>query len=230
MSAMHEGHRERVRDKYKANGLDGFSPHEVLELLLFYTNKRSDTNDAAHALIERFGSLTAVLEASYDELLTVEGVGDAAATLITLIPNLFRRYETEKASAVRDVTDAESAAAFLRSRFFGLKTERAGALFLDSVGRPLNFVILSEGSLDFAGLDLRKAVRLALQNNAASVVIAHNHPGGAAAPSKADIEATKSLAAAFEPLGITLSDHIVFSDNDYFSMAASPALKGVFGR
>ena len=98
--SIHSGHRERMREKYRAAGLDAFSSHEVIELLLFYANKRSDTNPVAHRLIEHFGSLPAVLEAEYDDLIKVDGVGDTAATLITLMPHLFRRYTSEKAEKI----------------------------------------------------------------------------------------------------------------------------------
>lgn len=227
---MHEGHRKRMREKYRRNGLESFADHEVLELLLFYANKRSDTNETAHRLMERFGSLSAVLEASYDELSQVEEIGDVAATLITMVPALFRRYSDDKVSSIKEINDVEQAVGFLKPKFFGLNTERAAMIFLDSLNRVSNFVFLCEGSLNTTQLDLRKCIQLALNNNASSAILAHNHPKGIASPSRADVETTEALVAALAPIGITLSDHIILSDTDWFSMASHEKLATLFQR
>ncbi len=218
---MHEKHRERVREKYKANGLEGFAAHEVLELLLFYSNKRSDTNPVAHRLIERFGSLPAVLEASYDDLLKVDGVGDATATLISLIPELFRRYHQDKTNKIKSIKSADDAKSYLIPKFFGVNNERVGMVCLDAQGRINNFIYVTEGSLKMAQVDIRKAAQLALQNNAESVIIVHNHPDGVATPSRSDVEATKALINAFGTIGIRVADHIIVNDSEVFSMASS---------
>ncbi len=215
---MHEGHRERVREKFKQNGLDGFSAHEVLELLLFYSCPRGDTNATAHRLMERFGSLSAVLEAPYEELKAVEGIGDAAATLMSLVPQLFRAYTADKASKVTVLDSVEAVVAFLRPRFFGLTTEHIGLLCLDITGRVNNFTFLSSGSLKIAQVDVRKAAQTALRNNAESVILAHNHPGGLPNPSQADLETTKTLIRTFQAINIRVTDHVIFSDDAYFSM------------
>lgn len=227
-ASVHAGHRDRVREKYNANGLDGFADHEVLELLLFYANKRGDTNPAAHRLIERFGSLSAVLEASYDDLVRVEGIGDSAATLITMVPRLFRRYSADKVEKVKVISDFEDAKAFLVPRFFGLQNERAGIICLDSQGRINNFVFVSDGSLKLAQIDVRKIAQLALQNNADSIILAHNHPGGFASPSRNDVETTKLLINALGLINIRVADHIIISDAEAFSMAANPRFAPVF--
>lgn len=225
---MHEGHRKRVREKYSINGLDSFADHEVLELLLFYANKRGDTNEIAHRLLERFGSLSAVFEASYDELLQVTDVGDVAATLITMMPKLFRRYSEDKVSSITEINSFEDAAAYLKPKFFGLRTERTAMLLLNSQNKINNLVFVHEGSLNASQLDLRKCMQLALNNSTSSVILAHNHPLGVASPSKADVETTQIFINAFEPIGISLSDHIIFSDSNAFSMAGNPKLAYLF--
>ncbi|MBR2957156.1 MAG: DNA repair protein RadC, partial [Clostridia bacterium] len=159
---MHEGHRKRIREKYRRNGLEGFADHEVLELLLFYANKRSDTNETAHRLIKRFGSLSAVLEAPYDELVQVEDIGDVAATLITMVPALFRRYSADKVSSITEISSSQQAIDYSKPKFFGLSTERGALIFLDSQNRVKNFLFVCEGSLNATSLDIRKCVQLAL--------------------------------------------------------------------
>ena len=225
---LHAGHRERVREKFVKSGLDGFADHEILELLLFYANPRGDTNPIAHELINRFGSVSAVLEASYDDLVTVKGIGDAAATLINLMPQLFRRYSQDKADAVRNISDMKSAADYLVPRFYGFAIERVGVLCLDAQGRIKNFVFASEGSLNLAHIDPRRIAQIALQNNAESIILAHNHPDGLAVPSRSDIETTKSLINALGLINIRVADHLIISDGESFSMASSPKFAPLF--
>ena len=227
---MHEGHRKRIREKYRRNGLDGFADHEVLELLLFYSNKRSDTNETAHRLLERFGSLSAVLEAPYDELVQVEDIGDVAATLITMVPALFRRYSADKVSSITEIGSAQQAIDYSKPKFFGLSTERGALIFLDSQNRIKNFLFVCEGSLNTTSLDIRKCVQLALNNNASSVILVHNHPTGVASPSRKDVETTQALVATMAPIGIAVSDHIILTDSDAFSMASHERLATIFQR
>ena len=227
---MHEGHRKRIREKYRSNGLDGFADHEVLELLLFYSNKRSDTNETAHRLLQRIGSLSAVFEASYEELVQVEDIGDVAATLITMVPALFRRYSADKVSSITEIGSAQQAIEYSKPKFFGLSTERGAMIFLDTQNRVKNFMFVCEGSLNTTSLDIRKCVQLALNNNASSVILVHNHPTGVASPSRADVETTRALVTAMAPIGITVSDHIILTDSDAFSMASHERLATIFHR
>lgn len=227
---MHEGHRKRIREKYRRSGLENFADHEVLELLLFYANKRSDTNETAHRLIQRFGSLSAVLEASYDELVQVEDIGDVAATLITMVPALFRRYSDDKVSGITEIGSVQQAIDYVKPKFFGLSAERGALAFLDSQNRVKNFMFVCEGSLNTTSLDIRKCVQLALNNNASSVILAHNHPTGVASPSRTDVETTQAFVAAMAPIGINVSDHIILSDSDAFSMASHERLAYIFSK
>ena len=225
---MHEGHRERVREKFRQTGLNGFSSHEILELLLFYASPRGDTNPTAHRLMERFGTLSAVLEAPYEELIAVEGVGDVSATLLGLMPELFRRYAADKASKITVMDSVDAVVNYLRPRFFGLTTEHIGMLCLDISGRINNFSFLSDGSLKLAQLDVRKAAQVALRNNAESVILAHNHPGGLPNPSRADLNTTQTLVHTFRAINIRVTDHIIFSDDDYFSMSQCERFSSIF--
>ena len=224
---MHEGHRERLRRRFLQEGLDNFDELQVLELLLFYAIPRRDTNPIAHALREQFGSLSGVLEAPVSALAQVPGMGENAATLIQLVTATSRYYMVQRSRAGQALNTVERCGAYLTPRFFGLRDEAVCALCLDAKCKPLACRILGRGSVNAAGVPIRKIVEFALSVNATSVVLAHNHPSGIALPSHEDIAATERLSAALDAVGVILADHIIVSDEDFVSMAASGVYRPV---
>lgn len=219
--SIHEGHRERVRKRFLQEGLDSFTDIQVLEFLLFYCISRRDTNPIAHALLERFGSLSQVLEAPVEELCKVDGIGESTAVFLRLIPQAGRFYLKDRVSQVKILSSLESCAAYLVPFFFGQRVEMVYLLCLDAKCKLLNCTRIAEGNVNAAGLSVRKVVETALAANATSVVLAHNHPGGLAIPSKEDILTTSRVSAALDAVDIHLSDHIIVADNDYVSMVQS---------
>ena len=218
---MHEGHRARVKKRFLEEGLDHFSDIQALELLLFYALPRVDTNPIAHGLLDRFGSLSQVLEASPEELCKVPGVGENGALLLNLIPQMGRFYMTDRAKSATILTSLEQCAEFLVPRFFGRKLETVFLLCLDAKCKVLCCKELGEGSVNSTGLSIRRVVETALGVNASSVVLAHNHPSGLAIPSPEDIQTTRRIAMALQAVEITLVDHIIVADDDYVSIAMS---------
>ena len=218
---MHDGHRERLKERFRTEGLDGFTEVQVLELLLFYSVPRKDTNEIAHALLEKFGTLAQVLDANPADLEKVPGMGSSSALFLKLLSAAGRRYQisrTESASILRTV---EQCGAYLQPRFFGRKHEAVFLLCMDAKCKVLACKQVGEGSVNSAGVPIRRVVETALSANATMVVLAHNHPSGLALPSADDIQTTKRLAVALDTVEITLIDHLVFSDDDYVSMAQS---------
>ncbi len=219
--AVHDGHRERLKERFRTEGLDGFTEVQVLELLLFYSVPRKDTNEIAHALLEKFGTLAQVLDANPADLEKVPGMGSNSALFLKLLSAAGRRYQisrTESASILRTV---EQCGAYLQPRFFGRKHEAVFLLCMDAKCKVLACKQVGEGSVNSAGVPIRRVVETALSANATMVVLAHNHPSGLALPSADDIQTTKRLAVALDTVEITLIDHLVFSDDDYVSMAQS---------
>ena len=221
---MHEGHRDRVKKRFRQEGLDHFSDIQALELLLFYGIPRVDTNPIAHALLDRFGSLSQVLEASPEELMKVPGVGENAALLLTLIPQMGRFYMVDRSSRVTILQTLEQCANFLVPHFFGRKVETVFILCLDAKCKLLCCKELGEGGPNSTGVSIRKIVETAIGVNAATVVLAHNHPSGLALPSDADKLATKRLKKLFTAVDIELRDHLIFVDEDMVSMRDSGLL------
>ena len=218
---MHDGHRERLKERFVQNGLDNFEDHEVLELLLFYCMPRINTNDIAHELIRTFGGLPGVFEATPDELQKVTGIGKNAAVFLNLISSATRYYQVEKAEVAIPMTTVEQFGQAFTPLFSGRRNEMIYLLCLDAKCKRICCTLLSEGSVNCAGVSVRKIVERALAVNATSVVLAHNHPSGVAVPSSEDIHTTMQAAKALKAVGVALLDHIVVADDDYTSMTLS---------
>ena len=211
---MHKEHRSRMKDRFLAEGIDSFEPHEILELLLYYSIPQKDTNELAHTLIDRFGKLSAVFDAPYDDLLSVPGVSEHTATLIKLIPALSRRYALEKNSKILLAT-VEDVGKFLCARFLGVTEETVLLVLLDNKFRLIECVKVHEGSVNSSAITMRKLVELALFKRASFAYLAHNHPGGIAIPSSDDIYTTKQAARAFDLIEIKLLGHIVVAGDTF---------------
>ena len=224
--SIHDGHRQRLKQRFLEEGLDHFSQVQVLELLLFYAIARKDTNPIAHALLDRFGSLAQVLEAPVEELCKVPGVGDSAATLIHLAKDLGRYYQVSRSSEISILPTLDDCAQYLMPYFYGRTLETVYLLCLDAKCKVLCCREIGEGSVNSAGISVRKVVETALGANASSVVLAHNHPSGLAIPSNEDIHTTRRIAGALRSVEIQMVDHIIVGDADYISFAQSGAPYG----
>ena len=218
---IHDGHREKMRQRFLKSGLDAFADHEALELLLYYAIPRRDTNPIAHALMERYGSLSAVLAAPVEDLKKVEGVGESAAILLKLAPQLYRKAKMSDAEQETILSSVERVGAYLLERFAGEKNEVVYQLCLDRKGKLLVCKKLGEGGVTSADLDIRRLVENALLTGASAVVLAHNHPSGVALPSRDDYAATDRAKTALAVVGVALTDHIIVADGDFVSMADS---------
>ena len=219
--SIHDGHRQRMRQRFRQEGLDNFSDVQVLELILFYAIPRQDTNPIAHALLDRFGSISRVLDATPEELEKVPGVGANAATLLSLTTAVGRYYQVDKAMNVDILHTLNDCGEYLKPFFYGRRNETVFLLCLDAKCKVLCCKEMGEGSINSAGVPIRRIVETALAANATSVVLAHNHPSGIARPSCEDVQTTRRVAAALSAVEIQLADHIVVADDDFTSMVQS---------
>ena len=218
---VHSGHRERLKARFSETGLRGFSPHEVLELLLFFAIPRQDTNPIAHRLLEKFGSISGVFDASEPSLKEVEGIGDNAACLLKLIPEVARLYEESKNSIGLILTQTETIAQYIIPKFIGKNNEHILVICLDQKGKLLSSKFLSEGSIDRVSVNIREIAKYALEMQASNIILAHNHTHGLALPSNADIMATEALVKALLPLSVSVYDHYIVAQDDCVSMRDS---------
>lgn len=220
MASIHDGHRGRTKTEFLARP-ESFPDHKLLELLLFYAIPQRDTNVLSHDLIERFGSLSGVLDALPEELKKVPGVGDHAIALLKAVKELSGRYLASRTSMDDIVGSRKDAARLLRPYFFGARNERVCIVAMDGKGKSLGVRLIGEGNVNAAEVTTRKVVETALSLNAMQVILAHNHVSGLALPSPEDKATTRYLAKVLETVGITLVDHMIFSDDDMVSLRDS---------
>ncbi len=224
---LHKDHRQRVRTQFLSNGIEAMPDHNVLEMLLFYSVPRRDTNELAHKLIDTFGSLRGVLDAPADKLMEVKGVTECTTAMLTLMPQLFRRYADADKKKISLLNTDEMQAYFI-DKFVGCTVERLYMLCFDGAGRVNNCCLLNEGTLNNVALDRRTVLDTAFRCSAESVAFAHNHPNGVAAPSRDDILATQELVSLFSAVDIKVIDHIIVSGDEACSMAKSQRFAALF--
>lgn len=225
----HEGHRQRMKERFLVNGLDGFSDHEVLELLLFYAIPYRDTNPLAHELVRQFGNWMQVVNADYRDLVTVPGVTPHVASLLTLVGQAAAKYYRDTvAGDVVQLYDTEMMIDYLIPWFLGEKNESVVLLSLDNKRKVLNTTRIFEGSVNSAQFNVRLAVQQALRDNATQIVLAHNHPNGFCFPSQADVSTTEYMAQVLKPLDIRLIDHMIISEGDCLCMSRLEATRHIF--
>lgn len=218
---IHANHRERVRKRYLDGGAQAFPDHNLLELLLFFSIPREDTNDIAHLLLKEFGSFSGVFDASYEDLQRVKGIGPNSALHIKLITDVARRYMVDRADEKQSIDTSDAAIEYLRHRFIGLENETAILLCLDGKECVKRITEYTSNSSTGIILEINKVVVDALNCDAKGIVLAHNHIHGFAVPSREDDETTQQIAKTLENLGITVCDHLIFSKEEVFSYAKS---------
>lgn len=216
---LHSGHRSRLKTKFLEHGFDAFDEHNILELLLFYSVPRADTNPMAHMLLNKFGNIAGVFEAPEHELTQIPGIGKKSAGLLKLIPEIAERYLASKASAPFIVASADHAGEYLLPYFAMELDEAAYILCLDGKGKVIGCRKLHCKPIDSPDFSTRAIVEAALYDNATAVIIAHNHTNGIALPTDEDIAATRKIEAALALVGVTLFDHLVVADDDFISFA-----------
>lgn len=217
---IHDGHRGRMRARFLKAGLNGFQPHEALELLLQFAIPQKDTNGIAHNLMDRYGSLAAVLRAPVEDLQTVNGIGEYSAVLLHLVLQINDMAEREAGQRKTQVIDSSrKAGEFLTKCLAGKTTEVIYMLSLNASCELLHCECLEEGSVNRAHLSVQKVVKEAILHSASRVILGHNHPGGSTELSAEDIEVTARVKAALATIDVTLDDHIIVANKEFVSMS-----------
>jgi len=214
----HEGHRKKLKKRFLTEGLDHFEDHNILELILFFAIPRRDTNEVAHALLSKFGSLSRVFEAGIEDLCRVDGIGENAAHLIKTYPAVAKRYYADRFQPSKQLREYALTGQELVLHFAGLETEQAYALFYDNSLGFCGDGIIHEGSLNSVAFYLRRLCDEAVRNNASYLILAHNHPHGLPIASAEDLSTTKVVRSFLAQMDITLIDHFIVGENRFSSI------------
>ncbi len=221
---IHKNHRQRLREKFSNAVEEGnvdnvLEDHELLELLLFTAIPRKNTNDLAHYLMNEFGSLSGVVDADKEQLMSIDGIGEQAATVIKLISSLVKRY-------INDVNDIKNARltplninSYIKNLFYGHTNEIAYLLFLDKDCVVKKIKRLTSGTVNATPIYPREVVKLAVNERFPYVILAHNHPNSNSMPSAADMEITKIIDKALSFVEVRLVDHVIVAKDKVTSLA-----------
>ena len=219
---IHDQHRARMREKAEKVGLENLPEHEQLEMLLYAVVPRENTNETAHLLLKRFGSIYGVLTADLESLREVPKVGTRTADFLHQMLSYLGIAERSKMlyfadqSLVMDTT--EKMGHYLKSLFLGCMIEKFYLVSLSSSKRVIAFDLIAEGTVDEAPVYLSNIASCAIQRKASFVILAHNHPGGNPNPSAADLEETRRIAEALSIFPIKVLDHMILAGNDWCSV------------
>ena len=219
-----QGHRERIREKFLNNGIDGFAEYEILELLLTYCIPRKDTKPIAKELLNKFKSLDNVFKADLDKLSVIDGLGKNSVAFLKLIgdlPSIVYKDELKNKKLIEKetfkISNKDILLKYLRNKIGYEEIEKFYVLYLSSSNEVIEFEENSVGTLDRSSVYPREIYKKIINLNAKSIILAHNHPSDNITPSKCDIDLTNEIAKGLKNFGALLIEHIIITKNSYFS-------------
>lgn len=215
-SNIHVGHRKNLRKEFLANGFVGKTEHQKLELLLTYAIPRRDVNPIAHKLIDEFGSLSQVIDASIEDLIKIDFITENAAVLIKLIPLFADSYNESKWGQKPDLSTSDKLIKYIKSKFIGQKNEVLYVISLDAKCRLISVNSITSAAKEYAEISLKEVASIVLKTQAKFIALAHNHPSGTLSASADDIMVTEKIKNALIPLDVTLIDHVIISGENTF--------------
>ena len=219
-----QGHRERIKEKFLKNGIDGFAEYEILELLLTYCIPRKDTKPIAKELLNKFKSLDNIFKADFDKLSAIDGLGKNSIVFLKLIgdlPSIIYKDELKNKKLIDretlKISNKDILLNYLRNKIGYEEIEKFYVIYLSSSNEVIEFEENSVGTLDRSSVYPREIYKKIINLNAKSVILAHNHPSDNITPSKSDIELTNEIAKGLKNFGALLIEHIIITKNSYFS-------------
>ncbi|MCL2053090.1 MAG: hypothetical protein FWG90_01435 [Oscillospiraceae bacterium] len=214
---LNAGHRQRMRKRFLKSGFTDFEPHQIIEMLLFYTCPRKDTNKLAHTVLNRFGSIAGVFEADADELAALPGISENAAVLFKMIPECAAVYFSARSEKIT-YDNTKKLKALFTPCFIGQTREKLYFACFDNDLRLIENIVVSSGTAFASEINVRKIIETAIKSNATLAALAHNHPNGLPTPSSEDNRATRIINYMLKAIGVKLLDHIIVGANQSISM------------
>ena len=226
---IHSGHRKRVKANVIKNGFSQLEEHKLLELMLFYSIPREDTNELAHKLINHSGSFEEVFKADVDQLKRVDGVGDNTAVMIAAMGETFSRISKAKPPKKRVYKTAEDLKELAVSLLQGEKNEKVYLICFDAKKILKRYTVISEGDEVSSEINMKEVIKNLVDSDSSIAVLAHNHPTSSAEPSAFDIDSTRMVCVTLRKIGYALADHIIVGENGAaYSMHLDPRFSSLF--
>ena len=212
-----EGHRERLRQRFLNGGIERFSDEDIIEFLLTLGTPRADTRLSAREVLKKFGSISNVMSAPIQELVKIKGIGEKNALYLKFVHDVANRYLKDRIINDTYFTSSKNVFDYLFHSMRDLQREVFRILYLNQKNVLIKDEDLFAGDLTSSAVYPREVIKNAIKNNAASLIIVHNHPSGDPAPSTHDLLLTKNIVWASRLVGIKILDHIVIGNNTYYS-------------
>lgn len=213
-----QGHRKRLRQRFRDGGADALPDYELLELLLFRSIPRRDTKPIAKALIGKFGSFAEVINAPEERLQEVSGIGESVVTELKLIKAASLRLLRNEAVKRPALNSWSELLQYCQAAMAYETKEQLRIVFLDKRNHIIADEVQQEGTVDHTPVYVREIVKRALELSATAIILMHNHPSGDPTPSRADIEMTKQIIKAAQNLGIIVHDHVIIGRKGHASL------------
>ena len=213
----YHGHRERLRERFRAGGADAVTDYEMLELVLFRALPRRDVKPLAKPLIAKFGSFAEAVSAPANRLAEVKGLGDAAITELKIVQAAANRLARGEVKRRPVLSSWSSVLDYCRTAQAFSEKEEFRVLFLDKRNQLIADEVQQVGTVDHTPVYPREVVKRALELSATAIILVHNHPSGDPTPSKADIQMTQQIVEIAGPLGISVHDHIIVGKEGHAS-------------
>lgn len=225
---LHTGHRQRLRSRAIESNLEDFEEHQVLELLLTFVIPQKDTNPLAHELINEFGSLHGVLNATPHELSKIKGISEYSATFLSLLKYVFKKYRQSKLKGMKKITNIRESAELCISELSDLPNENVLIVCIDNRNNLVAKKIIASGFSNETSVPVRKIVDMCIRTNTSNIIIAHNHPYGSHDPSGSDDKTIKHLALTLALNGIKILDSVIVGVDGYYSYNISKKLDSYY--
>ena len=226
---IHSGHRKRVKANVIKNGFSQLEEHKLLELMLFYSIPREDTNELAHKLINHFGSFEEVFKADIEQLKRVDGVGENTAIMIAATGETFNRISKAKPPKKRVYKNTEDLKELAFSLLKGEKNEKVFLICFDAKKTLKRYTVISEGDEISSEINMKEVIKNLVDSDSSIAVLAHNHPTSSAEPSASDVDSTRMVCVTLRKIGYALADHIIIGENDdAYSMHLDPRFSSLF--
>ncbi len=226
---VHSDHRKRVRANVVKNGFSQLEEHKLLELILFYSIPRKDTNELAHRLINHFGSFEEIFKADIEQLRKVEGVGENTAVMIAGMGEAFYRMSKAEPPKKRVYKNTEDLKDLAVSLLRGESVEKVVLMCFDSGKKLKRYSVISDGDKVSSEIDMKEIIKNLVDSDSSIAVLAHNHPISSAEPSAYDIDSTRMVCVTLRKIGYALADHIIVGENgEAYSMHSDPQFSALF--